>query len=215
MNISDTLSTSNAGVASEDMSVLGKDDFMKLLLTELQYQDPTDPMDSDKILQQTSQLATLESAQNTQDALEELTSSMKNNNDFSTISAIGKMADLGSGEIALGEGGTSNFEIYFPDDISSGNIYIKDVDDNTIKTVGLSEQDGGTLSFSWDGTDDSGNRVGSGSYYVESQYSNSAGETKYTRVGTYPISSVKFDEGKTYLRLGSSYVEMSNIKEVY
>ena len=44
---------------------LDKDAFMKLLLTELQYQDPTSPMDSEKMLTQTSQLATLETQENT------------------------------------------------------------------------------------------------------------------------------------------------------
>ena len=51
-----------------DKRALQKDDFLKLLLVELQHQDPTEPMDSEKILSQTSQLATLESAQNTNDA---------------------------------------------------------------------------------------------------------------------------------------------------
>jgi flagellar basal-body rod modification protein FlgD len=49
-----------APVAVEDKSILSKDDFMTLLLVELQHQDPTEPMDSEKILSQTSQLATLE-----------------------------------------------------------------------------------------------------------------------------------------------------------
>ena len=50
--------------------VLGKDDFLKLLLLELKYQDPTSPMDSEKILSQTSQLAGLEASENTNKALD-------------------------------------------------------------------------------------------------------------------------------------------------
>jgi len=47
-----TTTTSTAKTGSSDS--LGKDDFLKLLLVELQHQDPTSPMDSDKILSQTS-----------------------------------------------------------------------------------------------------------------------------------------------------------------
>lgn len=215
MTVSDTLSTGSSAIKTDDMSVLEKDDFLKLLLTELQYQDPTDPMDSDKILTQTSQLATMESARNTQDALDKLAKAMDNDTSFSTINAIGKMADLGNGEIVLDESGGTNFDIYFQEDIGEGTLYISDSDGNVIKTVGLSEQSGGTLNFDWDGTNNNGETVAAGSYYVHSEYTNADGESKVTRAGTYPISSVKFDEGETYFRLGSSYVNISKVKEVY
>ena len=50
----------NTAPEPEDKSVLGKDDFLTLLLVELQHQDPTEPTDSATILTQTSQLANLE-----------------------------------------------------------------------------------------------------------------------------------------------------------
>ena len=62
----------------KDKTALGKDDFMKLLLVELQHQDPTEPMDSEKILTQTSQLAGLESSENTNKALATLTAGLGN-----------------------------------------------------------------------------------------------------------------------------------------
>lgn len=64
--------TTKAEDKTGSSDVLGKDDFLKLLLVELQYQDPTSPMDTEKILTQTSQLATLESATKTNTALENL-----------------------------------------------------------------------------------------------------------------------------------------------
>ena len=73
-------------------SVLGKDDFLKLLLLELKYQDPTAPMDSEKILSQTSQLAALEASENTNKALSDLAASLTSSLQYSGISAIGKIA---------------------------------------------------------------------------------------------------------------------------
>ena len=77
---------------TEDKTILGKDDFMTLLLVELQHQDPTEPMDSEKILSQTSQLATLEASENTNKALADLATSLGASQNFSSISAIGKTA---------------------------------------------------------------------------------------------------------------------------
>jgi len=80
-------------VTTQDKSILGKDDFMTLLLVELQHQDPTEPMDSEKILSQTSQLATLEASENTNQALSDLAASLGSSQQYSTIAAIGKTAD--------------------------------------------------------------------------------------------------------------------------
>ncbi len=97
---------------------------MTLLLVELQNQDPTEPMDSEKILTQTSQLAGLEASENTNKALEDLAASLSSTQQFSTIAAIGKTADLGSNAIVLEEGSASTFEVYFPSDIQQGTVVL-------------------------------------------------------------------------------------------
>ena len=214
MNITDTLNAPGATEAINKKGILDKDDFLKLLMVELQHQDPTDPMDSDKILSQTSQLATMESAQNTQDALEKLSKAMKSDTNFSIISAIGRVADLGSDSIRLEGGSNAQFDIYFHDDVQAGNINIRDVNGNTVRTVGLEEQPGGTLTFEWDGTDNNGERLSEGSYYVDADFLTPQGQQLSTKVGVYPISSVKFDGGQALVRLGSDYVPVTDIKEV-
>jgi len=199
----------------EDKTSLDNDDFMTLLLVELQNQDPTEPMDSDKILSQTSQLATLESTDKTNQALEDLAASLAASSDFSTIAAIGKTADLGSNAIALDEGSSSTFEIYFPSDVASGTVDITDVNGKVIKTLDVGTNPSGVYQFTWDGTDNATEPVESGIYYVSASYSNEAGDILSTRVGTYPIESVRFDEGTTLLKLGSNYIPLENVKEIF
>lgn len=200
---------------TKDSTVLDKDDFMTLLLVELQNQDPTEPMDSEKILSQTSQLATLEASENTNKALADLAKSLGNSQQFSTISAIGKTADIGSNAIVLDEGSDTTFEIYFPDDVEQGNVEILDVNGNTLKTLDVGTNPKGVYQFTWDGTDSSGKIVDSGMYYATASYTNPSGTALTTRVGAYPIESVRFDAGKTLLKVGSNYVPLENIKEVY
>jgi len=195
--------------------VLGKDDFLKLLLVELQYQDPTSPTDTEKILSQTSQLATLESAGNTNKALEALTASLGNSQQFSTIAAIGKTADIGSNAISYEEGSTSRFEVYFPDAVENGNLEVLDNQGNIISTIELEKNEKGVFQFDWDGTLADGSRADSGIYHITASYKNPQGESLTTRMGIYPIESVRFDEGKALVKVGSSYLPLDKIKEIY
>ena len=211
----------SAPVETKDKSILGKDDFMKLLLVELQHQDPTEPMDSEKILTQTSQLASLESSENTKKALEQLTAALSSTQEFSTISAIGKRADLGSDALQLDQGSSVDFEMYFPEEIANGVINITDLEDNVVATINIEMDEGetskaaGVYKFTWDGLDGNGNRAESGVYRVNSNYTDTDGTAQTSRIGAYPIESVRFEEGKTYFKLGSSYVPLEEVAEVY
>lgn len=202
--------------AAADKTKLGKDDFMTLLLVELQHQDPTEPMDSEKILTQTSQLAGLEASENTNKALEDLAASLSSTQQFSTIAAIGKTADLGSNAIVLEEeGSTSTFEVYFPSDIEQGSVQVLDSSGNIVQTLDVGTNPSGVYQFDWDGLDSGGNIADSGVYYITASYTDPAGTALETRLGAYPIESVRFEGGQTLVKVGSSYVPLENIVEVY
>jgi flagellar basal-body rod modification protein FlgD len=212
-----TSSTTTSSTTSSSSSSLSKDDFLQLLLTELQSQDPTDPMDSDKILTQTSQLANLEASENTTAALEDLSSKLQSSTAFSATSTIGKMASLGSNYISY-SGTAVTYEMYFPSEISDGTITIKDSDKNTIRTIDLGDVaagKSGVVSLTWDGKDSEGNLVESGNYSISATYVDTDGTSKDTMVGVYPVESVYYEDGTTYLKLGSQYYPVDSVVEYY
>jgi flagellar basal-body rod modification protein FlgD len=217
MEVSNTTASTqltNAPAGTNPNGVLGKDDFLQLLLTELKYQDPTEPMDSEKILSQTSELATLEASENTNKALEQLAASLGQSMQFNTISAIGKIADTGSNAIVFEDGADAEFEMYFGNDVQSGTVNILDSNGNTVDTIAVEASEKGIQSFKWDGIVN-GDKVDDGMYYVTATYSDASGTTHETRVGTYPIESVRFEEGKALAKIGSGYVDFESIKEIY
>ena len=216
-----TAQTTADGIPVNPKGILGKDDFMTLLLTQLQQQDPTEPTDSEKILTQTSQLASLEAAENTNVALakltEQLNSSVTNSNQFATISSIGKIADLGGNSVLIDEDSTDDvkFEVYYPHDIKVGTLAINDKHGNIVRTINLEEGKEGVYSFEWDGTNNNGTQLESGEYSITSTYVDKNGTPYGTRMGYYPVESVKFDKDATFMKLGSSYVPLKNINELY
>lgn len=208
--------TTKTAAATGSSDTLGKDDFLKLLLTELQHQDPTSPMDSDKILTQTSQLATLESSTKTNTALENLSTQLQQSVNSNATNLIGKMGSLGYNAITL-DNSKATYEVYFPTEIKSGTLTIKDKDKNVVQTVDLKDAVGksGVISFAWDGKNADGELMKDGYYSVTAEYLDANNDQKTTQFGVYPVESIRYDSGNAYVKLGSNYFPMSDVVEYY
>jgi len=195
---------------------LDKDAFMKLLLTELQYQDPTSPMDTEKMLTQTSQLASLEMQQNTNSAMKELVNQLKSNANAYAISALGKMGSTGSNSVLLtDEQKTVNFALYFKSDLANGKLEIKNANGEVVRSIDIKDLKSGVRRISWDGKDDSGKQLPNGAYTVSVNYTGKDGNSYKTQVGSYPVEAVKFVDGKAMIKIAGEYVPMDKISEFY
>ena len=64
--------TAGSGLATSQSNVLNKDDFLNLLITQLQHQDPLNPTDSVEFTAQLAQFSSLEQLANVNDNLLEL-----------------------------------------------------------------------------------------------------------------------------------------------
>ncbi|QPH87222.1 flagellar basal body rod modification protein [Campylobacter concisus] len=195
---------------------LDKDAFMKLLLTELQYQDPTSPMDTEKMLTQTSQLASLEMQQNTNSAMKELVNQLKSNANAYAISALGKMVSTGSNSVLLtDEQKNVNFALYFKSDLANGKLEIKNANGEVVRSIDIKDLKSGVRRISWDGKDDSGKQLPNGAYTVSVNYTGKDGNSYKTQVGSYPVEAVKFVDGKAMIKIAGEYVPMDKISEFY
>lgn len=84
--------TVNGRTASQE---LGKDDFLKLLLTQLSHQDPTTPMDNNQFIAQMAQFSSLEQMNNMSNGFTKLASLMNNSDAYSTL---GKTVEISNGD---------------------------------------------------------------------------------------------------------------------
>ena len=211
-----TKTTTSQDQVFNPKSQLDKDAFLKLFIKQLEMQDPANPMDTDKMLDETAQLTTLEMNQNMQSTLLKLTKQLGQTQELNTINAIGKMADTGERYLNVTDSDTKkDFDLYFGDDISSGEVIIKNKQGDIVKTFPLEAHTKGVLSFDWDLKDNNGKRVPSDTYEVIAKYTSPDKKTHQTALGAYPIESIKFDNGEVYAKLGSNYVPFSKIKEIY
>lgn len=214
-----TAATNGTGQAFNPKSVLDKDAFMKLFLAELQNQDPTNPMDTDKMITQTANLTTVESMENVQSSISSLVDSFQSTSGMDTISAVGKVADTGLDAFNVEDGGQAiDFELFFESDYTRAEVFVFDTTGNVVKKFSIDDGNEGMNSITWDGKDNSGNAVDPGVYRIEATYrdaANPAGnEIMMTKMGLYPIESVIFGGEEVQVRLGNEYFNFSDIREI-
>ncbi|EGT0749321.1 flagellar basal body rod modification protein [Campylobacter coli] len=221
-----TDSSSSSGIVSNPNATLDKDAFLKLLLIELQHQDPTDPMDSDKMLTQTSQLSALEMQQNTNTTMQKMVETMQKLSDsFSTsmstsaLGAIGKMATVSDNKIKLtGADELIALKMYLPEDSDENGVTLEIYDSNN-KLVFSEKSDAksisqGLFTMEWPGRNNDGVYAGDGEYTVKMVYNNKNGEKITANYGTYPIEGVVFKEGIAYAKMAGQEVPFDAIQEI-
>ncbi|AJA90112.1 flagellar basal body rod modification protein FlgD [Borreliella chilensis] len=112
---------------------LGRDDFLKLLITQLRYQDPTNPMKDKEFIAQMAQFSTLEQMTNMSKSFEKLSSSLGIRKD---LDLLGKVIKFKHGDGEIVEGRVTSIKTgAIPQIMVNGNYYVY----KNILSVGLEE----------------------------------------------------------------------------
>lgn len=104
----------SAGNANSNASALGKDEFLNLLVTQLQYQDPLEPSSDTEFIAQMAQFSSLEQMQNLNDS-------------FATYQAFSMV-----GKYATANYGTDTIEGYIENVVNAGNETYAVIDGNNV-----------------------------------------------------------------------------------
>ena len=152
----------------EDHSTLKRDDFMKLFVKQLQYQDPLNPMKSAEMASQVAQFNMVDLMYKNNTAMEGMASALNTSASVSAVSLLGHGVEYQGSELYIGDDGPRPFYIQAPDTgIASGSLTIKDAGGRVVKSIDLGAAEPGTRTrLDWDGTDSAGNELPEGTYHV-------------------------------------------------
>ncbi len=194
---------------------LGKDAFMKLLVTQIQNQNPLDPMDARDTVAQLAQLTSVEKLAGIETRLQGIELATSGVANGQAVSWIGAEVDANSELISLPESGVATSGFLLGGDASKVQVRIRDADGNVVRTLELGAHTPGSVRYSWDGRDNAGTRVPSGRYTadVSAERADGARVTVERRVRG-AVAGVSFESGFPELEVAGVSVRLGDVRRI-
>jgi len=198
---------------------LNKNEFLQLLIKELQYQDPLSPMSNQEFTSHLAQLSSLEQLSSINKSLQEgiqvdtYLTQVLNNTLATTL--IGKKVKAIGSTINISNGQAES--IYFRLNSSAKKVVasIYDSSGNLVKKIEKENVSSGESSIKWDAKDSDGNTVIDGEYRFEVKaYDKDGNSINVTTYLVGIVSGVKYEDGRAILMVGDEKIVFSNVMEI-
>jgi len=204
----------NNAVQQVNGKTFDKEDFMKILLKQLNYQDPLNPMDSTQFTSQLTQFSSLEQLTNLNTTLEDVLAYQQSIQNASITDLIGRAVRVEGDSTYLNNTADINYEL--SKDAASVKISIYDKAGRLVATKEAGPQPAGNNTFVWDGTDSSGVQMPADDYTFEVKAKDVSGAVVDAVTNSFgTVTGINFEDGLSYIVLDDGRnITLSEIKSI-
>lgn len=203
----------SANNTSQSAVTLAEDfsQFLQLLTTQLQNQDPLSPMDSNEFTNQLVQFSQVEQSINTNSKLDDLVSLQLNGATSAALGYVGLDVSYVSAEI--GFDGTNPVDLKYSLDTPATTSKLNIFDEGNNLIISLdAEKSAGVHNFTWDGKDSSGQLVPEGTYvFTVDSFDAQDEKIETTTVVKGRVKGIESQDGVVYALVGERAVAIPSI----
>ncbi len=190
-----------------------QDQFLKLLITQIQYQDPMSPMDNNQFINQLTQFSSLEQLQSLNDAMDENMVYSQSLNNTAMLGLVGRTATVEGDGVAVVDGQASASKVM----TSSGgtaSVEVRDESGALVATYTVPVT-AGWSDVGWDGLDAAGEAAADGEYTLTVSVADNAGaDLEHTLYMSRIVESIRFENNIALLSIGGNDYYAAEIAEV-
>lgn len=150
---------------------LGKNEFLELLVAQLNNQDPLAPQENGEFIAQLAQFSTVEGIEKMNSTIDAMASSFQSSQALQASSLVGRTVVIPTDQAMVDPQGGFTGQLALPQASGAVLVNVYDEAGSMVSTINLGAQAGGIHEFAWDGTDASGNVLPAGKYRFEAQAS--------------------------------------------
>lgn len=203
----DTTAIGVPTVGAETLKTVGKQeldssDFMTLFITQLQHQDPMEPMDSSDMATQLADFSNMEATMRMADSMDQLLEYQTSQNNLQLLTLLDQEVRVYGNGIGVNGDEIGQGEFGLDQDADMAVLEIRDAGDRLVKLVDLGSLSSGTHDIEWDGTDMLGDKVDDGLYLFEVKAYDQGGQqltADYKTTGM--VTGVDYETGTAMLVL--------------
>jgi flagellar basal-body rod modification protein FlgD len=200
---------------SSSRQTVTQDEFLKLLTTQLQYQDPLKPMDNQEFTAQLATFNSLDQLININNSLKSLQSAQLTASQLQATSLIGKEVSLQGNQLSLGTDGEAEAGYNLAADAARVTVIIKDLQGNVVRSLEQGPQKAGERDVTWDGKTADGKTAPPGQYTIEVNAFDTAGKTvSSTSLVKGIVSGVDLSGNEVMLTVGKLQIPVSALLSV-
>ncbi|BDU73637.1 flagellar hook assembly protein FlgD [Mesoterricola silvestris] len=205
--------TANTPATTKASNTLSKDAFLKLLVAQLQHQDPTNTQDPNQMVAQMATFSSLEAQQNTNTLLASIQTQNAALYQAQSADLIGKKIQITSGKVALA-GGAASIGVNMATD-GNATLVIKNANGAIVRTLGPGALGAGESTLNWNGKDDNGVQLPDGNYTVSISAKNASGTAITASTTTSAVvTAVSFVDNEVKVTAGGNQYSLSNITKI-
>ena len=135
----------------EVKKTLGKDDFLKLMITQMKYQDPSKPFEMEKMGSELAQLSNMEQLQNLNTTLKQMVTKDQPLERLAMTNLIGKSVVVDRDRFPHTEGQSEALHFNLPQDAKQVSVAVVDSTGEVLFEQDMGAVRKGENSFNWDG----------------------------------------------------------------
>ena len=202
--------------AAASTPILGQNDFLTLLMAQMQNQDPLNPTDDTAFVTQLAQFSSVEQLTNMNSTMTELLTAQAGANQTATVSLVGKSVQVNNNTVTVG---TSGAPVQLAGTLSGSAAKVTATIVNsagqTVDTVQFGASAQGSWTGTWNGRDSNGNAVPAGSYTVNLSAVDASGNAlTASSTSTGIVTGVSFVNGAAQLIVNGQTVPLSSVTEI-
>jgi flagellar basal-body rod modification protein FlgD len=196
---------------------LGQEDFLTLMITQFQNQDPFEPLDNGDFLGQLAQFSTVNGISSLNDGFASLSASMQDNQALQAAGLVGNRVLAVTDTGFLESGKTLRGGLELESSASNVQIDITDPTGQLVQRLDLGQQPAGFARFEWDGINAKGRSADSGQYQVTARVIRGTDIESAPTVIEAQIQSVtlgQFGDGMTLNLAGGQAMPLGQVYQI-
>lgn len=156
--------TAQTNTSADVTQSLGQEDFLKLMVAQVQNQDPFAPMENGDFIGQMAQFSSVDGINEMNASLEKMSSAFSHGQSLQAATLVGRQVVAPTPTATLTTGNSIVGEVDLTEGVSALVVDVKDSSGSIVKSIDLGPQAAGRVSFEWDGVGDDGNQQLAGDY---------------------------------------------------